>query len=123
MAKSDWHMSPELARVASTIQEMMPETTYARGYQRGDVRVMVTKDAGRWHLSASCAYRYPTYDEIADARYDLLADNLEMVMVLPPAANYVNSHPYTFHLWEMHDPEMPIERDPTGTPRTKDGIE
>lgn len=55
----------------------------------------------RWHLSISHASRYPTWDEIAEARYQLLDDDLYMVMVLPPSSEYVNAHPNCFHLHEL----------------------
>lgn len=88
-------------------------------FTRGQVNVLIGREDGRWHLSISTPTRYPTWDEIADARYDLLPDALEMAMILPPKAHYVNHHPYVFHLWEMHDPEMPIEREPTGYTRSR----
>lgn len=57
-----------------------------------------------WHLSISHRdhrgqfRRYPTWDEIADARYQLLPPDLTFVMYLPPAEEYVAVHPTTFHL-------------------------
>lgn len=99
----------------------LPLSTGTRICQSGPLRAIVSEDAGRWHLSISCADRYPTWDEIADARYDLLPNAIEAAMVLPPAEHYINQHPYTFHLWEMRDPGMPIERFDTGQRRRKDG--
>ena len=95
-----------------------PESEHFRVRVSGPVRTITSRDAGRWHLSVSCEDRYPTWDEIAEARYDLLPDRLEMAMILPPRDHYVNLHPYTFHLWEMRDPGMPIERHPTGMARS-----
>jgi hypothetical protein len=60
----------------------------------------------RWHLSISRADRLPTWDEVRDARYALLPDEIVMVMVLPPRAAYVNAHEYCFHLWESLDPHL-----------------
>lgn len=57
--------------------------------------------AAVWHLSISCARRYPTWDEIKQARYGLLPDAITMAMLLPPSAQYVNVHPNCFHLWEV----------------------
>jgi len=82
------------------------------GYQRavpdgGYLSVIVAREEGAWHLSISHQLahgvpgRYPTWDEIADARYDLLPDRLTMAMLLPPRAQYVNVHPTTFHLHEI----------------------
>lgn len=62
-----------------------------------------------WHLSISHRTntqppkpgRYPTWDEISEARYTLIPDEVTMAMLLPPRAQYINTHPTTFHLWEM----------------------
>lgn len=62
----------------------------------------------QWHLSISHRTnhqpprpgRYPTWDEIADARYLLLPDDLTFVMELPPPDEYVAAHDTTFHLHE-----------------------
>lgn len=54
----------------------------------------------RFHLSISHPFRYPKWDEIKDARYALLPDNINMGMFLPPSAEYVNIHKNCFHLHE-----------------------
>jgi hypothetical protein len=54
-----------------------------------------------WHLSISHPTRYPTWDEIKAARYDLLPDDCTMGMLLPPSGEYVNVHPNCFHLHEV----------------------
>lgn len=70
----------------------------------GDLRVLVTDDPGGLHLSISHTssargrYRYPTWDEIADARDVFLPADIGFVMHLPPAGEYVAVHPTTFHL-------------------------
>lgn len=90
-----------------------------RVFTSGPLMAIVSLDDGRFHLSVSCKDRYPTWDEIADARYDLLPHDIEAAMILPCPENYVNFHPYTFHLWEIHDPELPIDRDSAGDRRTR----
>jgi hypothetical protein len=59
-----------------------------------------------WHLSISCVHRYPTWDEIKAARYDLLPDDVTMAMLLPPRSDYVNLHKNCFHLHQIHDHEL-----------------
>jgi len=54
-----------------------------------------------WHLSISHPDRYPTWDEIKAARYELLPDEVTMGMLLPPKGEYVNVHPNCFHLHEV----------------------
>lgn len=74
----------------------------------GDLRVIIALEPVGWHLSISHADRYPTWDEIADARYDLLDDGITMAMLLPPRDQYVNLHDTTFHLHEIDNAEDPI---------------
>jgi hypothetical protein len=56
-----------------------------------------------WHLSISHPERYPTWDELADARYTLVPDQLTMAMLLPPRDEYLNVHEHCFHLWQIED--------------------
>jgi hypothetical protein len=57
-----------------------------------------------WHLSIAHAHRYPTWDEIADVRYELVPHDVTMAMLLPPPDQYVNANEHCFHLWEIDDP-------------------
>jgi hypothetical protein len=54
-----------------------------------------------WHLSIARQDRYPSWDEIAKARYALLPDVENMAMVLPPMHEFVNVHNFCFHLHEL----------------------
>lgn len=56
-----------------------------------------------WHVSISHEHRYPTWDEIADIRYELVPDDVTMAMLLPPSGEYVNLHDHCFHLWQIED--------------------
>lgn len=79
----------------------------------GLLMVIVAREFGKWHLSISHRLRiigpggyaipgrYPTWDEIAHARYALLPDELTFGILLPPKAEYVNLHSTTFHLHEV----------------------
>lgn len=59
-----------------------------------------------WHMSISFRdrrgeyTRYPSWDEIAHARDELLPADVGFVMHLPPAGEYVALHDTTFHLHE-----------------------
>lgn len=75
-------------------------------WQYGGCRVIVAQEparsgALRWHLSISHPDRYPTWDEIRDARYTFTPPDVTMVMVLPPPSQYVNLHPNCFQLHEV----------------------
>lgn len=79
---------------------------YNKAYSKGDLRIWITRDlynvgTVRWHMSISAKARYPVWDEIRDARYALLPDNITMAMLLPPKSEYVNLHPNCFHLHEL----------------------
>lgn len=77
-------------------------------YHWGEVRACVTKDDGYWHLSVSHPRRYPTWDEIYTAWYDLIPDagQVEGAIILPRKSEYVNLHPNCFHVHQLRDSEI-----------------
>jgi hypothetical protein len=87
--------------ISAWIRELNPLEKDIKGYRKGEVVVMIgTMPSGKKHLSISCKNRYPTWDEIKDARYILLPDNLDMAMYLPSKSEYVNVMSNCFHLFE-----------------------
>ena len=80
-----------------------------RLFIKGPCRVLVSQEPHgakvRWHLSISCADRYPGWEEIKDARYSLLPLGLTFAQILPPPNEYTNIHRNCFHLWEIEDGE------------------
>ena len=72
-------------------------------FEKGKLSILVTKDAGLWHLSISHPNRYPIYDEIKAARYEFIPDEVTMAMLFPPKKEFVNVHPNCFHLWELRN--------------------
>lgn len=72
-------------------------------FRDGEFAVIVSIDAGFWHMSISHPSRYPTFDEIRDARYKYVPDEVTMAMLFPPKAEYVNVHPNCFHLWQIKE--------------------
>lgn len=70
----------------------------------GDLRCIVGKEEGRWHLSMSHPSRYPTWDEMADARYRFIPNRAHMAMLAPPREEFINAHDTTLHFWEV--PEL-----------------
>jgi hypothetical protein len=91
------------------------ERVFKRLVGDGRLGVIVGREPEGWHLSVSFvdnrgqASRYPRWDEIADARYRLLPDNITMVMFLPPPEEYVALHDTTFHLHEWVPPNGSYE--------------
>lgn len=91
---------PDLAQRLIESVPIMREVG-CRCFMMNGVRIIMSRDPGiGWHLSISRADRDPSWDEIATVRYRLLPEVLNMAMYLPTLAEYVNLHPYTFHLYE-----------------------
>ena|SRR5271156_2885160 len=92
-------------------KEFPSPVPYCRAFQWGDIRVFVGQEPViGWHLSISNPYRYPSWDEIKAARYDLMPDNITVAMFLPPKDEYVNVHGNCFHLHQYHDNLLDSER-------------
>lgn len=91
------------------VKKAMSGAAGVRAFSMGECTLMVAREplghAGglEWHLSISCQDRYPTWDEIADARDRLLPADETFGMVLPPASSYVNVHDFCFHLHRLPD--------------------
>ena len=93
-------------------------TIWQRNVHDGRLVAVVAGDEPTgWHMSISHNKRvkggalepgrYPTWDEIADARYELLPTELDFVMHLPPPDEYVAVHDTTFHL-HQHPPKKDL---------------
>lgn len=86
----------------SNYLELMP-FQHARVFQNGNLRVLVSTDAGYLHLSISHKERYPTWDEIKSAREEFLPMDKTFAIYFPPSDEYVNIHPNCFHLYEVKE--------------------
>jgi len=78
-------------------------------YQMGRCRVLVSQDNGLWHLSISTPNCSPSYNEIKEARYQYIPDDVTMAQLFPPKREFVNVHPYCHHLWEIPNEDLPPE--------------
>lgn len=79
--------------------------------RRKEIAVSVNAHGpGGWHLSISGQTRYPTWDEIVEARYKCVPDHVMMAMLLPSKDLWVDTHEFCFHLHE-------VRRNPDGTIR------
>lgn len=67
------------------------------------------EDEGGWeHISISLRKRVPNWQEMCFIK-DLFWDESECaVQYHPPKAQYVNTHPYTLHLWGVCDGSLPM---------------
>jgi hypothetical protein len=82
--------------------------TEVRSLRNGAMRVIVCREPRnparlQWHMSISRPDRYPSWDEIRDARYELMPRDITVAMILPPPKDYVNLHNNCFHLWEIDE--------------------
>ena len=85
-----------------------PNEWYIRNVSDGRLTACLAEEPTGWHLSISHLShgnrkRYPTWDEIAHARDELLPADMDFVMFLPKAGDYVSLHETTFHLHEYPD--------------------
>lgn len=92
---------PDLAAKLREGLPIMRDLPVVRAYMMNGCRIIVALEPIGWHLSISRHDRDPTWSEIATARYRLLPGVEEMAMFLPPLDEYVNLHPFTFHLHEQ----------------------
>lgn len=112
---SGWRRVP----VPGPLATLAPETrAWQRDIHDGHLSVFAGPEPSGFHLSIShrtnvlgpkghpMPGRYPTWDEIHDARYRFAPLDKTMAMLLPPQNEYVNLHETTFHLWEIPNEEM-----------------
>lgn len=84
------------------IPSPMPGT---KAYRFGRCQVIIDRRQDEWHMSISHHRANPTWEEIRDARYQLIPNEVTMAMILPPKEQYVNLHEFCFHLHEIPDRE------------------
>jgi hypothetical protein len=70
-------------------------------YMSGRLAIIISIDAGAWHLSVSRADGLPSYNEMKQVRYQFLPDNIYMAEIFPPKDEFVNLHPFVRHLWQI----------------------
>lgn len=72
-------------------------------YQMGRCKIIVTIDAGLWHLSISTPTASPSYEELKKARYKYMPGDIFVGQVFPPMKYFINCHPYCHHLWQIEE--------------------
>lgn len=71
------------------------------------VAVLERHKDGLLHLSLSAHKRNPAYQEVKEARYELMPDAKYVAQIFPPQDEFVNIHEGCFHLWELAPEEAP----------------
>ena len=112
--RSEFEPSPADGETVKLLSELgCTEVAFLRRrVHDGELRVIRSCDPPEylWHLSVSHwptglrankrGRRYPSWDELAHARYELLPLNIDVVMHLPPPEEFVAVEDTTFHLHE-----------------------
>ena len=86
---------PDLVRATD-----LEHWSHERVYLMGMCTVRLAREPDGYKLSISHKDRYPTWDEVTEAKYRLIP-NVMMAMPLPEPDEYLNLHPYTFNLFEI----------------------
>lgn len=105
-------------RLSQFLKEIEP---YLKTFQMGDCYIMVAWSVEEgWHLSISTNYRYPSWDEIAHARYKLIPGDVHVGLPLPPNKMYISFHDNCFHLHESPVRGRPYKM--SGPPKDYDKV-
>lgn len=76
-------------------------------YRRSVLKVIVSEGLGWDHVSISLTMRCPTWEELEHVRKLFFRDDETVMQLHVPAAEHVNVHPYTLHLWRPQSVEIP----------------
>jgi hypothetical protein len=69
------------------VKEISSPIPTSKAYEFGECFVIVGDEPGiGWHMSISHKNRYPSWEEIKEARYRFIPDEVTMAMLLPPGA-------------------------------------
>ena len=98
----DWKEVPR-----EVMAKAIPGSINLRGFIRSDeLKVIVSLDAGRHHISVSRPDRLPSWLELVECRFQVTPDDVFMIQCLPPREFWVNEHEFCLHLWETRDPHL-----------------
>lgn len=69
--------------------------------------VIASNGDGWEHVSASCQYLTPTWDEMCVVKALFFTPKEWVIQFHPSESEYVNNHPYCLHLWRPISVEFP----------------
>jgi hypothetical protein len=72
-----------------------------RAFLMARCRILVGEQKAGWHLSISKQDKLPSWEEVRDARYELIPDEATMALLLPARSEYVNVHEFTLQMYEI----------------------
>lgn len=65
---------------------------------------VIASDGADWeHVSVSLSHRTPTWEEMCFVKSLFWDEQDAVIQIHPPKSEYVNTHPYTLHLWRRCD--------------------
>ena len=84
------------------MQAQIPDLrTFRRRAREGTLTVMAGTEPEGFHLSISHPRRYPTWDEIMQARDNFTPAQMTFIQLIPPRDRWMNIHDNCFHLWQQ----------------------
>ena len=97
---SGWEEIPSVDFMAAVIPDLR---IFRRRASDGTLTVMAGTEPEGFHLSISHPRRYPSWEEICEARDAFTPADKTFVQLLPPREAWVNVHENCFHLWESKE--------------------
>lgn len=100
MVNTNWQ---EVESVSFMVAVTPDLRTFRRRTRDGTLSVMAGTEPDGFHLSISHPRRYPSWDELCEARDAFTPPEMTFVQKLPPRDRWVNLHENCFHLWESKE--------------------
>lgn len=112
-AKIRRFMDHHTPRVLPAGWELREDYENARVYRHFDGLLVLSEVAGYsrklWlHVSCSRPQALPSWEDLRTVKDLFCGRDALALQVLPPAAEYVNCHPYVLHLWVALDGPRPV---------------
>lgn len=70
---------------------------------KSSLTVIASDGAGWEHVSVSLSHRTPTWEEMCFVKSLFWNEEDAVIQIHPPKSEYVNTHPFTLHLWRRSD--------------------
>jgi hypothetical protein len=73
----------------------------SQAYVSSGCRIIVSQQKAGWHLSITHPRHLPSWEDVRDARYAFIPDDVTMALLLPPRSEYVNVHEFCLQMYEI----------------------
>lgn len=74
-----------------------------KSFQRGCLVNVTLDDKGLFNMVIIKKGQYPTFKDVAEARYKYLPDDCYMIQVFPPILEFNKQQKFSITLWELKD--------------------